>query len=113
MRLTLSTKYLFGLALLLSIGTPAASQSPPPDFTHVTITLQAKGGPGGLPQPNFKITPETNTENLGAYPAYSVSLDENGTVTYNGVYNVNERGERVHSIPIGAVRDLVTEFLRI
>jgi len=40
-------------------------------------------------------------------------LDQNGTVIYNGVIGVKERGERVHSIPIAAVRDLVTEFLRI
>ena len=32
---------------------------------------------------------------------------------YNGVTGVKERGERVHSIPVAAVRDLVGEFLRI
>ena len=49
----------------------------------------------------------------GCCPAYTVSLDQNGTVIYKVVIGVKERGERVHSIPVAAVHDLVTEFLRI
>ena len=46
-------------------------------------------------------------------PAYSVSVDEKGTVIYSGVRGVKVRGERVQSIPIAAVRDLVSNFFRI
>jgi hypothetical protein len=49
----------------------------------------------------------------GGCPGYSVSLDENGTVIYNGASCVKERGERIHSIPVSAVRDLVTQFMQI
>ena len=46
-------------------------------------------------------------------PAFAASLDENGTVIYNGAAGVKERGERIHSIPFSAVRELVEEFFRI
>jgi hypothetical protein len=76
-----------------------------PDYSHVTITMKAEGGPCGMVCP------------AGDYrdgcPAYSVTLDENGTVVYNGVGCVKERGERIHSISIAHVRDLVADFLRI
>ena len=49
----------------------------------------------------------------GCCPKYSVSFDQNGAVIYNGVLGVKERGERIHSIPTAAVRELVAEFLRI
>src|ERR1051325_4481520 len=99
------TKYFFGLVFLLCVRTLGVGQTTPPDFMHLTITLKSEGGPC------MTLCPE------GAYkdccPAYSVSVDENGTVIYNGVMGVKERGERVHSIPRAAVRDLVAEFYRI
>ena len=97
-------KYLLGLALLLLIATPAAAQSTP-EFTHLTITMKAEGGPC------FSLCPEGDYK--GCCPAYTVSLNENGTVIYNGVMGVKVRGERVHSIPVTVVRELVSDFMRI
>ena len=85
------------LGLLLFAVTPvAAQQSSAPNYTHVTITMKAEGGPCDC-----------------VFPAYSVSVDENGTVSYNGLKGVAVRGEKIHSISIGVVRDLVSDFLRI
>ena len=97
-------KYLLGIALLFLIVTPAGAQSTP-DYTHLKITMKAEGGPCGMVC--------LGNEYKGCCPAYSVSLDENGTVIYNGVVGVKERGERVHSIPLTTVRELVAEFQRI
>ena len=85
------------LGLLLSPLTPvAAQQSSAPNYKHVTITMKAEGGPCDC-----------------VFPAYSVSVDENGTVTYNGLKGVKVLGGKVHSISIPTVRDLVSDFLRI
>jgi hypothetical protein len=40
-------------------------------------------------------------------------VDETGTVIYNGFKGVTVFGEQVRSISIGAVRDIVSDFLRI
>jgi Domain of unknown function (DUF6438) len=94
------------LVLLLFLLTPvAAQQSSAPDYTHVTITMKAEGGPCGCVY--------ANDNDLSCCPAYSVAVDENGTVVYNGIGGVKARGERVHSIPVGAVRDLVAGFFRV
>jgi Domain of unknown function (DUF6438) len=94
------------LLLLFLCGVPAAGQqSNPPDYAHVTITMKTEGGPCGMVCPL--------NDYLSCCPAYSVSLDENGTVIYNGVSGVKTRGERVHSISVLAVRDLVATFLRV
>jgi hypothetical protein len=86
-------------------GVVAAQESKVPDYSHVTITMKTEGGPCGM------VCPANDYRSC--CPAYSVSLDENGTVIYNGVTGVKERGERIHSISVGAVRDLVAEFLRV
>jgi hypothetical protein len=94
------------LVLLLFLLAPvAAQQSNAPDYTHVTITLKAEGGPCGC------VYADDN--DLSCYPAYSVAVDENGTVVYNGIGGVKARGERVHAIPVMAVRDLGAGFFRI
>ena len=93
--------YIIETSLLLLVCMPGivAAQEPKiPDFSHVTITIKAEGGPCGC---------------IECCPAYTVTIDENGTVVYNGLSGVKERGERIHSISIGAVRDLVAEFVRI
>lgn len=46
-------------------------------------------------------------------PEYSASVDENGTVVYNGLRGAQVQGERVHSIPVSVVRDLVSQFFEI
>ena len=94
------------LSLLSCLGTVVVAQEPKvPDYSHVTITMKAEGGPC------FTVCPANDY--LSCCPAYSVSLDENGTVIYNGIGGVKERGERIHSIPVTAVRDLVAQFLRL
>jgi len=55
----------------------------------------------------------TSENDLSCCPAYSVVVDETGTVVYDGVGGVKARGERVHSIPVPAVRDLVSDFFKI
>jgi len=46
-------------------------------------------------------------------PEYSASVNENGTVIYNGLRGTKVQGEKVHSVPVSVVRDLVSEFFRI
>lgn len=82
--------------LLFPLTTVAAQQSSAPNYTHVTITMTAEGGPCDC-----------------VFPAYSVSVDEKGTVIYNGLKGVTVRGEKIHSISTGVVRDIVSDFLRI
>ena len=94
------------LLLVLFLSVPASSQAlKGTDFTHVTITMKAEGGPCGCVY--------SSENDLSCCPAYSVSVDENGTVIYDGIGGVKVRGEKITSISITAVRDLVTEFLRI
>lgn len=93
------------LLLLLFVMPAAGQQLSPPDYAHVTITMKTEGGPCGMVCPL--------NDYLSCCPAYSVSLDENGTVVYNGANGVKTRGEKIHSISVSAVRDLVAQFLRI
>ncbi|MFY9621396.1 MAG: DUF6438 domain-containing protein [Pyrinomonadaceae bacterium] len=46
-------------------------------------------------------------------PEYSASVNENGTVIYNGLRGTKVQGEKVHSVPVSVVRELVSEFFRI
>src|SRR5215212_5447290 len=105
MRSTLLTRSFFVLVLFLCVSPLAIAQTTHPDFSHLTITMKAEGGPC--------MTLCVPDDYRGCCPKYSVSVDQNGTVIYSGVIGVKERGERVHSIPIAAVRELVSEFLRI
>lgn len=93
------------VALLFLLTPAAAQQSSVPDYTHVSITMKAEGGPCGCVY--------ANDSDLSCCPAYSVAVDEHGTVIYDGIGGVKVRGERVHSIPVGAVRDLMASFFRI
>ena len=101
-----SMKWKIILLLLFLFGVPAtAQQSNLPYYAHLNITMKAEGGPC------FTVCPVNDS--LSCCPAYSVSLDENGTVIYNGISGVKTRGEKVHSISVSTVRDLVAHFLRI
>ena len=93
----MKSKALLLLAFLFAAPV-AGQQVNVPEFTRVSITMKAEGGPSDC---------------LNCFPAYSVSIDENGTVIYNGLSGVKVRGENIHSIPISAVRDLVSDFLRM
>jgi len=74
------------------------------DFKKVTITLKSEGGPCGCVY--------LDDNDRSCCPAFSVSIDENGTVIYEGQGGVKVRGERVHSIPLRRVKDLVAEFYK-
>jgi hypothetical protein len=88
-------------------STAVVAQEPkPPDYAHVKITFTAQGGPCGCMY--FQ-----DDRYVDCCPRYSVSIDENGTVIYNGISGVKTRGERVLSIPVTTVRDLVADFYRI
>lgn len=103
---TVMRSFLITAVFLLLVSVPAtAQQSSPPDFSHVTITMTMDGTHCFcLYQPGSEVT---------CCPEYSVSLDENGTVIYNGLRGTRVRGEKVQSIPVSAVRDLVADFFRI
>jgi hypothetical protein len=89
------------------LSTVVVAQEPKaPNYTHVRITLTAEGGPCGCVY--FQ-----DGRYVSCCPKYSVTVDENGTVIYNGVSGVKTRGERVQSIPISTVRDVVADFYRI
>ena len=93
---------LFGL-----LGSGVVAQEPKlVDYAHVKITLTSEGGPSGCVM--FE-----GGRLVDCIPRYSVTIDENGTVIFNRISSVKPRDERVHSIPISTVRDLVAEFQRI
>jgi len=94
------------LLLLFLLAVRAIGQQPSlPVYSHATINMKTEGGPCGMVCPL--------NDYLSCCPAYSVSLDENGTVIYNGEGGVKTRGEKIHSISVQEVRDLVAEFIRI
>ena len=98
--------FLITAVFLLIVSVPTmAQQSKPPNFSHVIITMTMDGSHCFcMYQPVSEVT---------CCPEYSVSLDENGTVVFNGLRGTKVRGEKVNSISVSAVRDLVTEFFRI
>jgi uncharacterized protein DUF6438 len=96
---------LAALFLFLNSDAAMAQQSSPPDFSHVTITMTMdRTHCFCVDQPGIEV---------GCCPEYSVSLNENGTVIYNGLRGAKVRGEKVHSISVSAVRELVADFFRI
>jgi hypothetical protein len=89
------------------LGSVVVAQEPKlVDYSHVKITLTSEGGPSGC------VIFEGG-RSVDCIPKYSVTIDENGTVIFNRISSVKPRDERVHSIPISTVRDLVAEFQRI
>jgi hypothetical protein len=91
--------------LLFSLTPVAAQQSIAPDYKHVSISMKTEGGPCGCAY--------FNDNDVSCCPAYSVAVDENGTVIYNGIGGVKVRGERVQAMSVTAVRDLVAGFIHI
>jgi hypothetical protein len=101
--------YFFQLICLITCAASATvvAQAPKtPDYTHVKITVTAEGTACGC------VYLQDN-DYVSCCPKYSATVDENGTVIYNGVSGVKTRGERVLSIPLSTVRDLVSDFYRI
>jgi hypothetical protein len=105
MRLSVLIKTILVVFVLLSPAV-VAQEPKAPDYAHVKITLTTEGGPCGCVY--FQ-----DDRYVGCCPKYSVSVDENGTVIYNGISGVKTRGERVLSIPVTTVRDVVADFYRI
>src|SRR5215467_5122854 len=100
MRVLLTLVFLFLFAVPMF-----AQESAARGYSHVTITLTMDGA-------HCFCALVENSE-VQCCPNYSASVNENGTVTYNGGYGAKVRGEKTHAIPIQAVRDLVADFFRI
>lgn len=99
-------RFVLTLLAFLILATPVVAQdSRTPEYTNLKITMTGDGARCGC----VSFPGET----VGCCPNYSVSVDENGTVLYNGLNGAKERGDRVLSISVVAVRDLVAELFRI
>jgi hypothetical protein len=81
-----------------------SNQSSYPNFKQVTISMKANGGPCGCVP--------LNEIDLSCCPAYSVSINETGTVKYEGIASVKVRGKQIYSIPTEQVKELVGEFYK-
>jgi hypothetical protein len=81
-----------------------SNQSSKPDFKQVSISMKTEGGPCGC-------VPLNETD-LSCCPAYSVSIDETGTVKYEGIASVKVRGKHIHHIAAEQVKELVGEFYK-
>ena len=98
----------FALTLLafLILATPLmAQESRVPEYTHLNVTMTGDGADCGCP--SFP------GEEVSCCPNYSVTVDENGTVNYNGAEGAKVRGEKIYSISVAAVRELVVNFFQI
>lgn len=98
----------FALALLafLILATPVVGQeSGAPEYTRLKITMTGDSAHCGCP--SFP------GEEVSCCPNYSVAVDENGTVNYNGAQGAKVRGEKIYSISVSALRELVTNFFQI
>ena len=98
----------FALTLLafLILATPImAQESSAPEYTHLNITMTGDGAHCGC-----VFFPG---EEVSCCPNYSVAVDENGTVIYTGSGGAKVRGEKIYSIPVSAVRELVANFFQI
>jgi Domain of unknown function (DUF6438) len=94
------------LLFLIVLAVTVAGQTPDShDFKHLTITMKAEGGPCGCVY--------YSVNDLSCCPAYSVSLDENGTVIYKGIGGVKTQSEVTYSISSMTVLELVAQFQRI
>jgi hypothetical protein len=94
------------LLFFLILAVPAvAQQSNAPEYTHLNITMSGDGAHCGC-----VFFPG---EEVSCCPNYSVGVDENGTVIFNGASGAKVRGEKIYSISVSAVRELVAKFFQI
>ena len=99
-------RVLLTLVFLVLVAAPVVAQdSAARDYAHVTITLTMDG--------THCFCALSEDSQVQCCPNYSASVNENGNVTYNGGFGAKVRGQKAHSIPIQAVRDLVADFFRI
>jgi hypothetical protein len=54
-----------------------------------------------------------NEKDSNGCPAYSIVIADNGTVTYQGISSVKERGKRTFTISIEQVKQLIADFENI
>lgn len=99
MRAVLVAMFLCGVTVLAS-----AQQPTKPEYSNVAITITMDG------RHCFCMSKPGEPS---CCPDYSASVDENGTVIYIGLRGAQVQGERVHSIPVSVVRDLVSQFFDI
>jgi hypothetical protein len=93
------------LSFLLLAAPGIAQQAGAPEYTHLNITMAGDGSHCGCVSfPGQEVS---------CCPNYSVAVDENGTVTYNGSQGAKLRGEKIYSISVAAVRELVASFFQI
>jgi hypothetical protein len=93
------------LWLVFLFAATIVAQEAAPNYSHVTITLTMDGTHCGC-----ALSEDSEVQ---CCPNYSASVNENGTVTYDGGFGAKVRGSKVHSIPTRAVRDLVADFFRV
>jgi hypothetical protein len=93
------------LAFLILTTPVMAQESRAPEFTHLQITMTGDGANCGCPsEPG---------EAVSCCPEYAVTVDENGTVIYNGAQGAKVYGEKIYSISVEAVRELVANLFQI
>jgi hypothetical protein len=72
------------------------------DSPEITISMKRDGFPCGYVAVNEK--------DLKGCPAYSIVIANTGTVTYEGISSVKERGKRTFTIPLEQVKQLIADF---
>jgi hypothetical protein len=75
------------------------------DLSGTTISMKRDGFPCGCVAFNEK--------DLSCCPAYSIVISNNGTVTYEGISSVKERGKRTFTIPAEQITQLIADFEEI
>ena len=71
----------------------------------ITISMKRDGFPCGyFPR---------NKKDLTGCPAYSIVIDGDGTVKYEGIRSVKVRGKRTFTIPSEQVKQILADFERI
>ncbi len=75
------------------------------DSPEITISMKRDGFPCGyVPR---------NKNDLTGCPAYSIVINGDGTVRYEGISSVKVRGKRTFTIPAEQVKQLLADFERI
>jgi hypothetical protein len=93
------------LFFLIPATSAVAQESRVPEYTHLNITMTGDGA-----HCDWAFFPG---EEVSRCPNYSVAVDENGTVIYTGSGGAKIRGEKLYSISVSAVRELVANFFQI
>ena len=97
------------LSLIFITQTSANGQNKYPsnetDLSKITISMKRDGFPCGYVPVNEK--------DLSGCPAYSITIANDGTVTYQGIRSVKARGKRTFTIPAEQVKELLADFERV